>query len=687
MFRKILISNRGEIACRIIRTCRKMGICSVAVFSDADQNSLHVKLADESIHIGESPSSKSYLVIKNLLFAAQKSGAEAIHPGYGFLSESAEFAKQCRQKGIVFIGPSEEVINKMGSKDQAKLVMKTAGISVLPGYSGNLQDPDILIKEAEKIGFPLMIKPVLGGGGRGMRLVREKKEFLDNLESAKSEALNAFGDDRVLLESCINVPRHIEFQILGDQHGNVIHLFERDCSLQRRYQKVVEETPSPFLDEKLRIKMSLVAIKAAKVLQYSGAGTVEFILGEDRKFFFIEMNTRLQVEHAITEMITGLDLVELQIKVALGEKLSINQDEICKTGNAIEIRIYAENPEDNFLPSIGTLHCLSLNEENNLQKSEKVFKNKKSELTIRIDTGLEEGAAISRYYDPLIAKMIVHANSRLKAIESMESALSRSGVLGVETNLSFLQNILNHPDFKSGEIDTLFIDKNINKLNSRTPDPPDWVCWGAAIYFLKKETIISQNNSKNSVERYSPWGNMGNWRSGAKEPHKFILSDKHGVKSEIKFYQENNIFRVLKGEKIIPINVNSNEKFLTLKWNEGELEEKEENLLVIHHESEILTVYKEGRTIFSVLDILDYKNADEVSDSRIISPMPGTIVRLFVKAGEKVITCQKLLVIESMKMEHTVYSPSVGIVKKICFKSGDIVEKGLELIEISYLDK
>ena len=355
MFDKILIANRGEIACRIIRTCRGMGVRTVAVFSNADANALHVQLANEACHIGESAPAESYLRIENLLYAAKKHFAQAIHPGYGFLSENAEFAQQCSQSGIVFIGPSVEAIEQMGAKDQAKRVMESVGVPVVPGYKGHEQNPDFLHAEAEKIGYPIMIKAVLGGGGKGMRVVLRQKDFPDALESVRSEAQNAFGDDRVLIECFVSGPRHIEFQIFGDMHGNVIHLFERDCSLQRRHQKIVEESPSPFLDEKLRSKMAVAAVSAAKAIKYTGAGTVEFIVGENRKFFFMEMNTRLQVEHPVTEMITGLDLVEWQLRIATGEKLPLSQKSVKQKGHAIETRIYAENPEIGFLPSIGVL--------------------------------------------------------------------------------------------------------------------------------------------------------------------------------------------------------------------------------------------------------------------------------------------------------------------------------------------
>ena len=679
MFDKILIANRGEIACRIIRSCRKMGIRTVAVYADADARALHVQLADEASRIGESPPSESYLRSENLLDAAKKHGAQAIHPGYGFLSENAEFARQCSKAGIVFIGPSVEAIEQMGAKDQAKRVMENAGVPVVPGYKGAEQSPDFLLAEAEKIGYPLMIKAVLGGGGKGMRVVHKHEDFPEALESACNEARNAFGDDRVLLESFISGPRHIEFQIFGDQHGNAVHLFERDCSLQRRHQKIIEESPSPFLDDELRSSMADAAVAAAKAVKYTGAGTVEFIVGDDRRFFFMEMNTRLQVEHPVTEMITGLDLVEWQLRVAAGEKLLLTQQEISQTGHAIEARIYAENPATGFLPSIGTLHRLAFP---GLKQN-----NSSARASIRIDTGVEQGGEISIHYDPMIAKLIVHAESRNQAIGAMRSALAQSGVLGVVTNLGFLQSIMQHPDFEEGKTDTLFVDSKLESLLPGNKDSADWVCWGTVISCLLKDFADSENKAQKSMEPCSPWNSLGNWRAGIEEPHRVQLRNQQGTETEIKMFEENKTFRILHENAEISVTVSAHEDLLDLTWNSEGLEEYGHHLLVLSHESQLLAVHENGRTLFNRLDPLAYEQSEEVSDFRLSAPMPGNVIRVLVKAGDEVSSGQPLLVMEAMKMEHTIVAPADGIVEEILFQPGDLVQNDEKLVEFSLLEE
>ncbi len=686
MFEKILIANRGEIACRIIRTCRRMGIRTVAVYSEADAGALHVQLADEACCIGKSAPAGSYLRIGNVLDAAKKHGAQAIHPGYGFLSENAEFARQCSKSRIVFIGPSVEAIEQMGAKDQAKCVMENAGVPVVPGYKGAEQSPEFLHAEAEKIGYPLMIKAVLGGGGKGMRVVRKQTDFTEALESARNEARNAFGDDRVLLECFVSGPRHIEFQIFGDQHGNVIHLFERDCSLQRRHQKIIEESPSPFLDEKLRSKMANAAVAAAKAVKYTGAGTVEFIVGDDRKFFFMEMNTRLQVEHPVTEMISGLDLVEWQLRVAAGEKLPLTQHEVNQTGHAIEARIYAENPETGFLPSIGTLHRLAFPDI--FHKVKKIEdNNSQSWSSIRIDSGVEQGGEISIHYDPLIAKLVVHADSRKQAIRTMQTALAQSGVLGVETNLGFLQSILQHPYFDAGKMDTLFVDSNLESLLEENQDSVDWVCWGTAIACLLKDYAESETKAQESMEPCSPWNSLNNWRTGFPEPHRVQLRNQQGTETEVMIIKENNSFRILNETEGILVTVSRHGDLLDLSWNSSGLEEYGHHLLVLSHESQLLAVHEDGRTLFTRLDPLAYEKSEEVSDFRLSAPMPGNVIRVLVKAGDEVNSGQPLLVMEAMKMEHTIVAPANGIVEEVLFQPGDLVQNDAKLVEFSLLDE
>ncbi|MCH2267003.1 MAG: acetyl/propionyl/methylcrotonyl-CoA carboxylase subunit alpha [SAR324 cluster bacterium] len=686
MFEKILIANRGEIACRIIRTCRRMGIRTVAVYSEADAGALHVQLADEACCIGKSAPAESYLRIGNVLDAAKKHGAQAIHPGYGFLSENAEFARQCSKSRIVFIGPSAEAIEQMGAKDQAKCVMENAGVPVVPGYKGAEQSPEFLHAEAEKIGYPLMIKAVLGGGGKGMRVVRKQTDFTEALESARNEARNAFGDDLVLLECFVSGPRHIEFQIFGDQHGNVIHLFERDCSLQRRHQKIIEESPSPFLDDELRSSMAEAAVAAAKAVKYTGAGTVEFIVGDDRGFFFMEMNTRLQVEHPVTEMISGLDLVEWQLRVAADEKLPLTQHEVNQTGHAIEARIYAENPETGFLPSIGTLQRLALPE--TFQKiKNKEDNNSQSWSSIRIDSGVEQGGEISIHYDPLIAKLVVHADSRKQAIRTMQTALAQSGVLGVETNLGFLQSILQHPYFDAGKMDTLFVDSNLESLLEENQDSVDWVCWGTAIACLLKDYAESETKAQESMEPCSPWNSLNNWRTGFPEPHRVQLRNQQGTETEVMIIKENNSFRILNETEGILVTVSRHGDLLDLSWNSSGLEEYGHHLLVLSHESQLLAVHEDGRTLFTRLDPLTYEQSEDVSDFRLSAPMPGNVIRVLVKAGDEVSSGQPLLVLEAMKMEHTIVAPANGIVEEVLFQPGDLVQNDAKLVEFSLLDE
>ena len=686
MFKKILIANRGEIACRIILTCHRMGIRTVAVYSEVDAGELHVHLADEACCIGKSAPAGSYLCIENVLDASKKHDAQAIHPGYGFLSENAEFARRCSQSGIVFIGPSAEAIEQMGAKDQSKCVMENAGVPVVSGYKGAEQSPEFLNAEAEKIGYPLMIKAVLGGGGKGMRVVRKQTDFSEALESARNEARNAFGDDRILLECFISGPRHIEFQIFGDQHGNVIHLFERDCSLQRRHQKIIEESPSPFMDDELRLSMADAAVAAAKAVKYTGAGTVEFIVGDNREFFFMEMNTRLQVEHPVTEMITGLDLVEWQLRIAAGEKLPLTQHEVHQTGHAIEARIYAENPKTGFLPSIGTLHRLAFPDI--FHKVKKIEdNNSQSWSSIRIDSGVEQGGEISIHYDPLIAKLVVHADSRKQAIRTMQNTLAQSGVLGVETNLGFLQNIMQHPDFEAAKTDTLFVDSNLESLLEENHNSVDWVCWGTAIACLLEDYAESETKAQESMEPCSPWNSLNNWRTGPPEPHRVQLRNQQGTETEVTIIKENNSFRILNENAQISVTVSAHEDLLDLTWHSSGLEEYGHHLLVLSHESQLLAVHEDGRTLFTRLDPLAYEQSEEVSDFRLSAPMPGNVIRVLVKAGDEVSSGQPLLVMEAMKMEHTIVAPANGIVEEVLFQPGDLVQNDAKLVEFSLLEE
>lgn len=491
---KVLVANRGEIAVRIIRACQEMGIPTVAVYSDVDKSCLHVEMADESFPLGDPTPAQSYLNIPKIIDAAKKSGANAIHPGYGFLSENAKFAKACADAGIKFIGPTAEVIQGMGDKIAAKRTMRLAGVPVIPGFTG--EEKNETIEEAcQRIGFPVLIKASAGGGGKGMKVVTSPDGLSEAIASARREAKSSFGNDELLLEKYLSKPRHIEFQILADEHGHVVHLFERECSIQRRHQKVIEETPSVAMDAELRKKMGDAAIMAAKTVGYSNAGTVEFMLDAERNFYFLEMNTRLQVEHAITEMTTGIDIVKWQIKIASGEPLTLEQDKIIQRGHAIECRIYAEDPGKGFMPSTGTLKTVEL----------------PTGINIRHDTGISQGSQISPFYDPMLAKLIVYGEDRKDASRKMEWALSNYIALGVTTNIPFLRAIIHHPSFATGDIDTHFIETYFKSWSSAEVLPPE-VLIAAAIDDLKHSAVVDEPGAETAQESHSPWAHAGRWR-------------------------------------------------------------------------------------------------------------------------------------------------------------------------------
>jgi len=500
LFKKVLVANRGEIAVRIIKACQELGIKTVAIYSDADKNAPHVQLADESINIGDPTPIESYLNIPKIIKIAREVGAEAIHPGYGFLAENPDFAKSCNDIGIKFIGPTPEVISLMGDKIAAKKTMEKADVPVIPGYHGVKQDNASLIKEGKKIGFPLLVKAAAGGGGKGMRVVNYEDRLEECIESAKRESKSAFGNDTVFLEKYIDKPRHIEFQILADEHGNVIHLFERECSIQRRHQKIIEETPSPVMTPKLREKMGKAAVAAAKAVGYSNAGTVEFMVDGNLNYYFMEMNTRLQVEHPITEMVTGVDLAKWQLRIASGMKLTLKQKDLIQRGHAIECRIYAEDPSNGFLPSIGTLEKVEAPAGPN----------------VRDDTGIYTGMEITSYYDPMLAKLAVSAENREECINKMIWALSRYVILGVTTNISFLMEVLKHDAFKKGSITTHFIDNYFKDWTVAKDGLPIDAIIALAVYdsmHTKSQEIVRYKEA----DPHSPWKHVGRWRVGGKE--------------------------------------------------------------------------------------------------------------------------------------------------------------------------
>jgi acetyl-CoA carboxylase biotin carboxylase subunit len=498
MFKKVLVANRAEIAVRVMRACQEMGIRTVAVYSDVDSEAPHVQMADESVNIGAPAPSESYLNIDKILAAAKGAGAEAIHPGYGFLSENPEFARRCQEEGLAFIGPKAEVIHRMGNKVEAKKVMAAAGVPTIPGYSGPMDDGTRLAIECDKIGYPVIVKAAAGGGGKGMHIVEAESHLASAVETARREALSAFGDDSVFIEKYLAETRHIEIQVLGDHHGNVIHLFERECSIQRRHQKVIEETPSPALNQKLRERMGLAGVMAAKAVGYTNAGTCEFMFSGGQ-FYFLEMNTRLQVEHAITEATTGVDIVKWQIRIAAGEELTLSQSEITQRGHAIECRIYAEDPEKGFMPSTGKVHRFEA----------------PSGVNVRHDTGMESGQVVTPYYDPMLAKLIVSGETRDDAMRKMDWALSNYVALGVQTNIPFLKAIVNHPEFKAGNLSTNFIERYFHDWNPSAAGPPVEVLIAAAIEdAVRKGVAQAADVTDVAHDQGSPWKTAGKWRVG-----------------------------------------------------------------------------------------------------------------------------------------------------------------------------
>jgi len=649
MFKKILIANRGEIACRVLHTCKRLGIKTVAVYSDPDRHALHVQLADEAVHIGPARAAESYLDAARILKAAKDSGAEAVHPGYGFLSENEDFAKACVQAGIVFIGPTPEALSLMGSKSAAKSLMVKAEVPVTPGYHGNDQSLAKLETEAKRVGYPLLIKAVAGGGGKGMRIVRGAGEFKEALDGARREAKAAFGDDQVLIEKYLERPRHIEFQVFGDGHGNVVHLYERECSLQRRFQKVLEETPSPFLDAAMRKQMGEAAVAAARAVKYVNAGTIEFIVDADRSFYFMEMNTRLQVEHPITEETTGVDLVEWQLKVAAGGKLPLTQDQIAQRGHAIEVRLYAENTDKGFLPATGRIDAL------HFPPSE----------AVRVDTGVRSGDDISIHYDPMIAKLTVRAKDRTQAVAELNQALARTAVFGLVTNLPLLRGIARHPDFVAGRFDTGFIERELKTLLTRPTLSAPALAAAAA-------------SALSGLDASGPWQGDG-WRLGGTRGLHYMARESSGAEHAL--------------------TVSGSVEAFTLGFDG-----KEHAIRARHLGSQGWTVTADGRAhaaeVFGngsdvqvALDGVAYNfnlaspyapKTGRVTDEAAhpLSPMPGRVVAVRVKAGDRVEPGQALMVLEGMKMEYTVKATVAGIIEKVLHEQGAMVEAEAPLVDI-----
>jgi 3-methylcrotonyl-CoA carboxylase alpha subunit len=661
MFAKVLIANRGEIACRVIRTARRMGVATVAVYSEADARGLHVAMADEARLIGPPPPRHSYLNIAAVIEAARVGGAEAVHPGYGFLSENAEFAEACGAAGLVFIGPSPAAIRAMGSKAAAKALMEQHGVPVVPGYHGADQDDSRLLAEAERIGFPVLIKASAGGGGRGMRVVAAAGQFARALDGARREAKGAFADDTMLVERYLERPRHIEVQVFGDRHGNIVHLFERDCSIQRRHQKIVEEAPAPGLDPKHRRQIGEAAVAAARAVGYVGAGTVEFIMEAGRaeqggeRFYFMEMNTRLQVEHPVTEAVTGLDLVEWQLRVASGERLPFEQDELGLRGHAIEVRLYAENPARGFLPATGTLHRLHFPEGE----------------SIRVDAGVREGDSVTPFYDPMIAKLVACGENRAAARMRLHRALADTAVLGVATNLGFLARVVADPEFAAGAVDTGFIERRRDSLLAPLPPPPDAALAAAALYRFPGASEPGRGQD--------PWSRGDGWRLNlASAPHRFLFrcgEEEYAVAAA----PDGNCWCLQLPDRVCRAVAERSPGGALAVTIDG----ARRAVRVLAHGA-ALAVFVSGESwIFDEIDPLAPPAGAELGAGRLTAPMPGRVVQLLVGVGDNVRQGQAMMVVEAMKMEHTIAAPRDGTVAAVHFAPGDLVEEGAELIALA----
>ncbi len=656
MFNKILIANRGEIACRIIQTAHRMGIRCVAVYAEADANARHVAMADEAFYIGPAPSSESYLRADKIIEIAKESGAQAIHPGYGFLSENTDFAEACEANDIVFIGPPSSAIAAMGSKSAAKAIMEDAGVPLVPGYHGKDQSPDLLRAEAEKCGFPLLLKAVAGGGGKGMRVVENMAEFDDALAAAQREAKNAFGNPDMLIERYLTQPRHVEIQVFCDQSGNGIYLAERDCSVQRRHQKVLEEAPAPGLSEDTRKAMGEAAVRAAQAINYVGAGTVEFLYDVDGSFFFMEMNTRLQVEHPVTEMVTGQDLVEWQLKVAWGEPLPLTQDQVRTRGHAIEARIYAEDPDQDFLPATGTLRYLSTPDES---------------AHVRVDTGVTEGDEISIHYDPMIAKLIVWDETREQAVNRMVQALEHYRIAGLKTNIRFLHAAVDAQPFREAELTTNFIATHNDLLFPKSRLDLDKALVLAAGF------ILEQRKSAEPVtgDPWSPFGRKNSWRMNSEYAQPLTLQvgdDKH----ELKILERDDRYQVFVGGSVYHLNAKLNDDYLQAVIN-GHRLSVHGNL----HNEELVLFY-EGDTFKCTVYRETYGFEEMASEGSLAAPMNGSVVAIQAQVGDKVTAGQTLVIMEAMKMEHAIKAPADGVVSEIFYAEGDQVAEGAELIAI-----
>jgi 3-methylcrotonyl-CoA carboxylase alpha subunit len=662
MFKKILIANRGEIACRVAATARRMAIQSVAVYSDADAGAKHVGFCDEAVHIGGSAPKDSYLRWERIIEAAKATGAEAIHPGYGFLSENEEFAQACATAGLVFIGPPASAIKAMGLKAESKQLMEKAGVPLVPGYHGSDQDPALLKREADRIGYPVLIKASAGGGGKGMRAVDKSEDFEAALASCKREAINSFGDDAVLVEKYAQRPRHIEIQVFGDTHGNYVYLFERDCSVQRRHQKVLEEAPAPGMTEAMRKQMGEAAVAAARAVNYVGAGTVEFIVEQrsdgSMNFFFMEMNTRLQVEHPVTEAITGLDLVEWQLRVASGEKLPLAQDQLRINGHAIEARICAETPDNNFLPATGSLHVYKKPAHTAFERGQ-----------VRVDDGVREGDAISPYYDSMVAKLIVHGATREEALARLDDALAQTRIVGLSTNVQFLRYVVRSPSFAKANLDTALIQREEAVLFKQEP---------VGLAMAAAAAVARQLLDERALAGADPFSHRDGWRSHGVVQRRFEF-EFHGEPAKaVLTYGHDGALHLALGDVAGPLLFTETTQGIEIQFAGQRM------TAAVYAQGELDHVFTaRGATQILSIDLLAHAGEAQAEGGRLTAPMPGKVVSFAVKAGDKVSKGQPLAVMEAMKMEHTIAAPADGTVQELLYAPGDQVNEGAELLKIA----
>ncbi|MFV9657368.1 acetyl/propionyl/methylcrotonyl-CoA carboxylase subunit alpha [Pseudomonas sp. NY15366] len=641
MIDTLLVANRGEIACRVMRTAKAMGIRTVAVHSAIDANARHVREADMAVNLGGAKPGESYLLIDRIIAAAKASGAQAIHPGYGFLSENAGFARACEESGLIFLGPPASAIEAMGSKSAAKSLMEAAGVPLVPGYHGQAQDYETFREAAARIGYPVLLKAAAGGGGKGMKVAESEAQLAETLESAQREAQSAFGDSRMLVEKYVLKPRHVEIQVFADQHGNCLYLNERDCSIQRRHQKVVEEAPAPGLSPELRRAMGEAAVKAAQAIGYVGAGTVEFLLDERGDFFFMEMNTRLQVEHPVTEAITGLDLVAWQIQVARGEPLPLTQQQVPLNGHAIEVRLYAEDPDHDFLPATGTLA---------------LYRETGNGDGRRIDSGVAEGDSVSPFYDPMLGKLIAWGENREQARLRLLAMLDDTLVGGVKTNLAFLRRILAHPAFAACELDTGFIPRHQQQLLPAPGELPEAFWQLAADAWVQSESPLKRDD-----DPHSPWASRNGWRAGGKAEIELHLS----CQGESRKVRASNLAR-LQGEELL-----------------ADIDGRRQRLHAIRRGETLYLQWQGDLHAVTRFDPIAAAEASHAQQGGLSAPMNGSIVRVLVEPGQAVEAGTALVVLEAMKMEHSIRAPEAGTVKALYCREGEMVSEGTLLVELA----